>query len=196
MQRQVKEQLYEANKDDLDGMVWMWSTALDSRTCETCAVLDQKRWDQDDSSRPQWPVHPGCRCEALLIDPEDEFWDETRRTAQQIRPVEKGPYEDGYKTPITLDGKRYYRKAVTVTTGKPPTRLADVYKSWAKQSPDPEKAPSISLVAALGPTRARYFRRLVLEKGMDPERALNAMLTGKPGAQKWIPVQNLTLTKK
>ena len=27
MQRQVKEQLYEQNKNQLGGMVWMWSTA-------------------------------------------------------------------------------------------------------------------------------------------------------------------------
>ena len=52
MQRQVKEELYEQNKSQLGGMVWMWSTALDSKTCETCAPLDQMRWDQGDSSRP------------------------------------------------------------------------------------------------------------------------------------------------
>ena len=42
-------------------------------------------WDQGDSSRPDWPIHPNCRCEALLIDPEDEFWNQTERTVQQIR---------------------------------------------------------------------------------------------------------------
>ena len=51
MARQVKEQLYEENKDALEGMVWLWSTALDSRTCETCAPLDGRRWAEDDSSR-------------------------------------------------------------------------------------------------------------------------------------------------
>ena len=192
MQRQVKEELYEQNKDQLDGMVWMWSTALDSKTCETCAPLDQRRWAQGDSSRPQWPIHPNCRCEALLIDPEDEFWNETERTAQQIRPVSEGEYKGkgAYKTPIKVKGEKYYRKAVTVTSDRPPTRLADVYASWATSD------HNASLVAAMGPTRARYFYRQFNEFNKDPEQILNSMLTGKPGAQKWIPVQKLALRKK
>ena len=191
MQRQVKEQLYEENKSQLGGMVWMWSTALDSRTCETCAPLDQRRWDQGDSSRPDWPLHPNCRCEALLIDPEDEFWNETERTVQQIRPVDDGEYKGkgAYKTPIVVKGKKYYRKAVTVTSDRPPTRLADVYARWAKDS-------SASLEAAMGPTRAAFFRRQFNEHNRDPEQILNAMLTGKPGAQKWIPVEKLATAKK
>ena len=210
MQRQIKEELYEQNKSQLGGMVWMWSTALDSKTCETCAPLDQQRWDQGDSSRPQWPIHPNCRCEALLIDPEDEFWNETERTVQQIRPVEKGAYtyrgtpankltgakwdearrKGYYKTPIKVKGEKYYRKAVTITSDRPPTRLADVYGSWATSDSNP------SLVAALGPARARYFYRQFNEFNKDPEQILNAMLTGKPGAQKWIPVEKLALPKK
>jgi hypothetical protein len=192
MQRQVKEELYEQNKSQLGGMVWMWSTALDSKTCETCAPLDQRRWEQGDSSRPDWPIHPNCRCEALLIDPEDEFWNETERTVQQIRPVEKGPYKGkgAYKTPIKVKGEKYYRKAVTITSDRPPTRLADVYGSWATSETNP------SLVAALGPTRAKYFYRQFAEFNKDPEQILNAMLTGKPGAQKWIPVEKLARRKK
>ena len=90
MARQVKEQFYEENKDATEGMVWMWTTALDSRTCETCAPLDGRRWRQGENGRPSWPLHPNCRCQCVLIDPEDPFWEETERTAQQIRPVEKG----------------------------------------------------------------------------------------------------------
>ena len=192
MQRQVKEELYEDNKEQLGGMVWMWSTALDSKTCEQCAPLDQMRWNQKDKNRPEWPLHPNCRCEALLIDPEDEFWNETERTAQQIRSVDKGPYKGtgAYKTPITVKGKEYYRKAVTVTSDRPPTRLADVYASWATSD------HNASLVAAMGPTRARYFYRQYSKFNKDPEQILNEMLTGKPGAQKWIPVEKLVLLKK
>ena len=207
MQRQVKEQLYEQNKSQLGGMVWMWSTALDSKTCETCAPLDQMRWDQGDNSRPDWPIHPNCRCEALLIDPEDDFWNETQRTAQQVRPATKRvldkdtgkwktvktePYKGkgAYKTPVKIKGEKYWRKAVTVTSDRPPTRLADVYASWATSDSNP------SLVAALGPTRAKYFYRQFAEFNKDPEQILNAMLTGKPGAQKWIPVEKLATRKK
>ena len=69
----------------------------------------------------------------MLIDPEDDFWNETERTVQQIRPVEKGEYkgDDAYKTPIKVKGKMYYRRKTTVTSDRPPTRLADVYASWA-----------------------------------------------------------------
>ena len=192
MQRQVKEELYEQNKSQLGGMVWMWSAALDSRTCQICAPLDQMRWDQGDSSRLQAPIHPNCRCEVLLIDPEDEFWNGRERTAQQIRPVEKGAYKGkgAYKTPITVKGEKYYRKAVTVTSDRPPTRLADVYASWATSGTNP------SLVAALGPTRAQYFYRQFAEFNKDPEQILNSMLTGYPGSQKWIPVDKLSIGKK
>jgi hypothetical protein len=206
MQRQVKEELYEENKSQLGGMVWMWSTALDAKTCETCAPLDQRRWDQDDDSRPVWPLHPNCRCESILIDPEDEFWNETQRTAQQVRPATKRvldkdtgkwktvktePYKGkgAYKTPVKINGKQYWRKAVTVTADRPPTALADVYASWATSPTNP------SLVAAMGPTRARHFHRQFAEFNRDPEQILNAMLTGKPGAQKWIPVDKLRVKK-
>jgi hypothetical protein len=205
MQRQVKEELYEQNKEQLTGMVWMWSTALDSRTCETCAPLDQQRWDQGDSSRPDWPLHPNCRCEALLIDPKDKFWNETQRTAQQVKPatlrkkdketgkwktVKTKPYtgKGAYKTPVKVNGKKYWRRAVTVTSDRPPTRLADVYARWATDG-------TASLEAAMGPTRAAYFNRQFNEFNKDPEQILNAMLTGKPGAQKWLPVDKLRVKK-
>ena len=205
MQRQVKEQLYEENKNQLGGMVWMWSTALDSKTCETCAPLDQMRWDQGEK-RPDWPIHPNCRCEALLIDPEDEFWNETERTAQQVKPATKRikdketgkwktvktkPYTGtgAYKTPVKVNGEKYWRRAVTVTSDRPPTRLADVYARWATDG-------TASLEAAMGPTRAAYFKRQFSEFNKDPEQILNAMLTGKPGAQKWIPVEKLATRKK
>ena len=59
----------------------MWSTALiqprtDLRDLRT---LDQRRWEQGIHSTP---THPNCRCEAVLIDPEDEFWNETDANGQ------------------------------------------------------------------------------------------------------------------
>ena len=202
MQRQVKEELYEQNKHLMKGMVWMWTTGLDSKTCETCAVLDQRRWEQDDPTRPEWPLHPHCRCEALLIDPEDEFWNETQRNAQQIKPATKRvkdketgkwktvktePYtgKGAYKTPVKINGKQYWRKVVKVTSDKPPTSLSDVYARWATDS-------STSLEVAMGPTRARYFKKQFNEFNKDPEQILQSMLTQAPaGQQKWIPVKQL-----
>ena len=176
MARQVKEQVYQQNKAATEGMVWQWSTALDSRTCETCAPMDGQRWEQGDSSRPNWPIHPNCRCQSMLIDPEDDFWNGREVTAQQIRPVEQGAYADGYKTPIKINGEKFYRKAITVTsdTGRP--RYSDVLARWATDS-------STSLDEALGPARARWFKAQYQKMNADPQRILQAMLTQKPAGQ-------------
>lgn len=186
MARQVKEQLYEQNKAATEGMVWQWSTALDSRTCETCAPLDARRWPQDgQTSPPTWPIHPNCRCQSLLIDPEDPFWNGDEVTAQQIRPAEKGAYADGYKTPITINGEKFYRKAITVTsdTGRP--RYSDVLAKWATDS-------STSLDEALGPSRARWFKAQYQKMNADPQKILQAMLTQKPaGQQTFISLEAL-----
>ena len=204
MARQVKEQVYEDNKEATEGMVWMWTTALDSKTCQTCAPLDQERWDQGDSGRPSWPLHPNCRCQTVLIDPEDDFWNQTSVNAQQVKPAEvwkkkkdgkmgwvkTEPYKDkgAYKTPVVIDGKKYWRTSVTVTSDKPPTRLADVYARWATDS-------NASLEAAMGPRRAAFFKKQFNEFNRDPEQILNAMLTGNKGAQQWIPVEKLAIRK-
>ena len=208
MARQVKEQLYEENKDALEGMVWLWSTALDSRTCETCAPLDGRRWAEDDSSRPDWPLHPNCRCQSMLIDPEDAFWNSGEVTAQQIRPFEHGAYSykgtpidqlsgaklreaskaGHYKTPITIDGKKYWRKTVTVTGQGGPPRYSDVLAKWAQE----KDGSMASLNQALGPERARWFKTQMGRMNADPQQILQAMLTQAPaGEQTWIPIKAL-----
>ena len=48
MAKEVKETVYKANAPALEGLVWEWEAALDSRTCPTCMPLDQQRWDQGD----------------------------------------------------------------------------------------------------------------------------------------------------
>ena len=81
--RQIKDQLYNANKEAMEGMVYQFTSALDSKTCQTCAVLDRQRWDNKNDA-PVTPIHPNCRCQVLAIDPEDPFWNEQRRNGQQI----------------------------------------------------------------------------------------------------------------
>ncbi|MBP04322.1 MAG: hypothetical protein CMA72_06015 [Euryarchaeota archaeon] len=186
MARQVKDEVYDANADAMEGMEWQWTTALDSRTCETCAPMDGQRW-KDKQEVPQWPLHPNCRCQALPIDPEDEFWSDKQITAQVIRPVEKGPYkgEGAYKTPVVINGKKFYRKAVTVTSDTPPPNYSDTLAYWAKNS-------QTSLNEAMGPSRAAWFTKEYDRLNRDPQQILQAMLTGKPGAQKWIPIQKLS----
>ena len=49
MAKEVKEAVYDANKDALEGLEWEWVAALDSRTCPTCMPLDGERWPLNDT---------------------------------------------------------------------------------------------------------------------------------------------------
>ena len=186
--QQVKEAVYQEFDDALEGMVWEHSCALDSRTCPTCMPIDGAQWAQGDSSRPSVPIHVGCRCQQVLIDPEDPYFEENSKTAQVIRPAEKGPYEGGYRTPIRINGKTFYRKNVEVKSDTPPPRYADVLQRWAKSS-------STSLDEALGPERARIFKRELDRMNADPQQILLWMLRGQPGAQRFIPLDELVEKK-
>ena len=110
------------------------------------------------------------------------------RCSSIYSPVEKGAYT-GKGVPLTkrrsqVKGEKVLPQGdVTITSDRPPTRLADVYGSWATSE------NNASLVAALTmcPTRLesiKYFYRQFNEFNKDPEQILNSMLTGKPGAQK------------
>ena len=96
---QIKEQVWDANADAVSGFVYQWSSALDSRTCATCAPLDNKTW-KTRREAPTVPIHVNCRCQLLLIDPEDEFWQDDKRTGQQISET---PYKTGYKTKVKVN---------------------------------------------------------------------------------------------
>ena len=191
MAREVKEAIYDANAPALEGLVWEWEAVLDSRTCEICMPLDQTRWEQGDPARPEWPIHPNCRCQTVLVDPEDTEFADQARTAVVIRPVEKGPYKQtksgktrAYKTPTKVKGKDFYRKTTTVTSDTPPPRYADVLAKWATDS-------NTSLVEAMGVQRAAYFKQELNRFNRDPQQILESMLRGKPGEQQWIPLQQL-----
>lgn len=186
MARQVNEDVYKANKDQLGDMVWEWTSAMDGAVCAQCAPLDGKRWEQGEE-RPQWPLHPNCRCRDQLIDPDDPFWKQNTKVGEQYRPVKGNkPYEGptALKTPVKINGKRYYRMKVEVTSDSPPARLADLYGKWAYSSQK-------SLEAAIGPARARYFRRQMDEFNKDPQQILTDMLRGEDGNTSWIPLKDL-----
>jgi len=57
--RQVNEEVFRANEEQLSGLQWEWVAALDSKTCPTCAPLDGQRWDKR-SDAPEWPLHVNC----------------------------------------------------------------------------------------------------------------------------------------
>ena len=109
-------------------MVYQFTTALDSRTCENCAVYDGNRADSLDDLPPT-PLHPQCRCTRLPIDPEDPFWDDQRRNSQRLyteepkykgTPVSKlkgAKWQEArdkgfYKTKVKVNGEMYWRRVM------------------------------------------------------------------------------------
>ena len=173
--RQIKEELYAANTDAMEGMVYQFSSALDSRTCPTCAVLDGQRWDKQ-SEAPTTPIHPNCRCQVLPIDPEDPFWNEQRRNGQQIS---REKYATGYKTKVKVKGELFYRKAVSFQ--------GDSFGDYLASSNLTTQTEFFGGGAA-GQRRARYFRRQLDKVNKDPRQILVEMLNGPANAKKFIPV--------
>jgi len=175
MSRQIRDELYDANKGALKGFVYLFTSALDSRTCPSCAPLDGKRYDSK-SEAPTTPLHVNCRCQVLAIDPEDEFWDETKRTGQQISET---PYKTGYKTKVKVKGDQFYRKAVEFNG----TDYSD-YLASSNMTTQTEFFGG----GRIGERRARYFRSQIDKVNKDPQDILSSMLTGPSNAKKFIPL--------
>ena len=187
MAHAIKDLLVLENEEDLGGLVWLWSTLLDSRTCERCAPLDQRRYAQDDPNKPYWPLHIGCRCQLVLIDPDDEFWNAPQREGTQIRDEEAGAYATGDKTAEKYGDKKFFERSIKVKApdGNPPVRYSDVLARWADTS-------MTSLEEALGKGRAAWFKREYQRTKADPQKILQKMLTAAPvGDQTWIPLKQL-----
>ena len=172
---QIKEQVWDANADALSGFVYQWSSALDSRTCATCAPLDNKTWKTRQEA-PTVPIHVNCRCQLLLIDPEDEFWQDDKRTGQQISET---PYKTGYKTKVKVKGDQFYRKAVEFNG----TDYSD-YLASSNITTQTEFFGG----GRIGERRARYFRSQIDKVNKDPQDILASMLTGPSNARKFIPL--------
>ena len=94
------------------------------------------------------------------------------------------PLRGRVQTPIVINGKTFYRKAVQVTSDTPPPRYADVLAYWAKKS-------RTSLDEAIGPERAQIFIRELDRMNADPQQILLWMLRGTPGARRFIPLDVL-----
>ena len=187
MAHAIKDALALQNNQYLGGKMWLWSTLLDSRTCERCAPLDQTRYPQNAENLPYWPLHIGCRCQLLLIDPDDEFWNSPQREGTQIRGEDAGAYATGGKAAEKYGDKKYFERSIQVKApdGKPPVRYSDVLARWADTS-------MTSLEEALGKGRAAWFKREYQRTKADPQKILQKMLTNAPvGDQTWIPLKQL-----
>ena len=170
--RQVKEAVWNANEDSFArlGLKYEWVAALDSRTCPTCAPLDGDVRDKK-TDFPSTPVHVNCRCQVVLVDPEDPGKIRYGQQAYDQQPTGKGVY----KTKKKVKGEELFRKNVEVKTvdGKSP-RYADFL------------ANSNRTTQAMffgggnpGAVRAERFRRMI-KNGRSPQDALKDLTNRVP----------------
>ena len=182
---QVKRQVWRDNADQLTGMVYMWSSALDSRTCENCGFWDQQRREKRDELPPK-PLHVNCRCDVLLIDPTDKFWKEGERNGQQISET---PYtgSKSYKTKIKVKGKTFYRRIKTFTGNDYADYIAQSNKTTQLQffGGGPLPSPK-NPKGGIGYRRMEYFRDQISRVNRDPQEILASMLSHPPNAPKFI----------
>ena len=180
--RQVKEEVWNANRDAFArlGLKYEWVAALDSRTCPTCAPLDGEVKDKK-SDFPATPVHVNCRCQVVLVDPEDPG---RVRYGQEVK-VQKPTGEGAYKTKKKVKGESFYRKNREVQTidGKSP-RYADFLATA-----DRKTQQMFFGGGNAGSIRAEQFRQSLKTK--NPQEALIALTNkeakGKP-SRRFKPV--------
>ena len=162
--RQVKEEVWDANRDAFArlGLKFEWVSALDSRTCPTCAPLDGVVRDNK-GDFPKTPVHVNCRCQVVLIDPEDK----SRVRYGQEAMVRKPTGDGAYKTQKVVKGEELYRRNREVRTvdGKSP-RYADFLATA-----DRKTQQMFFGGGNAGSIRAETFRRL-MAKGTPADKAL------------------------
>jgi hypothetical protein len=169
MNRQVNEQVWNDNQFSSD-LRWEWVAAFDSRTCQVCAPLDNIL-RKDRKSFPNWPVHVNCRCQVVLVDPEDT----DARAGIDISPEEDGFEKKGgrkYKSKINVKGDKFYRKAFDVK-GENPS-----YADFLAQADRVTQGTFFGGDNA-GSIRAERFRSLI-KQGYKPREALNKLITNAP----------------
>ena len=165
--RQVKEEVWNANRDAFArlGLKYEWVSALDSRTCPTCAPLDGEVRDNK-GDFPKTPVHVNCRCQVVLVDPEDPGKIRYGQEAMVTRPSGEG----AYKTQKKVKGEKLYRRNREVETvnGKSP-RYADFLASA-----DRKTQQMFFGGGQAGSNRAQDFVNAI-KRGKSPQRALIEM---------------------
>ena len=167
MARQVKEQVYEDNKD-VRGHGLAVDHGLDIEL-----VRRVRRWMEGVGNRVRnvhWPLHPNCVAKRI-IDPEDDLGRDGT-TAVQIRPVEKGP------TQAITPTRRQSRSTEEVLpqdrqgdVRQPTDAHSDVLARWAKDG-----NASLEVHGAIS---CAWFKAQYDRMNADPQQILQAMLTGK-----------------
>lgn len=180
---QITEATWEANMEAINeaGFVYEYVATLDSRTSEQCAFLDGETWEKL-ADAPKPPLHPNCRSQLVLNDPDDPFFNEAQRTGQQLY-EEKQP--DGYATKVKVKGEKFFRKAKDVQGG---TRYVD-YIADSNRLTQREFFGG-GPAGGVGDQRADFFRREV-SGGKDPRQVLREMTSGTGGNRRFLPAANL-----
>jgi len=183
--RQVNEQVWDANPLS-DGLMWEWTSALDSRTCPRCAPLDS----ETKSSRKEWasyagglpPLHVNCRCSILPMDPDDPG---AVRTGTMIAKREAGLTKGvKYKSKVYVKGEKFYRSTIVVkdTAGKAVRN--PTYGDFLVSVNETSRAEFFG-GGEQGRNRASRFMVRV-RNGENPEVALSKMVTGPPGRTTFV----------
>jgi len=169
MNRQVNEQVWNENNFSSD-LRWEWVAAFDSRTCPVCAPLDNLVRKKRESF-PEYPIHVNCRCQIVLIDPEDT----DPRAGIDVSPEKDGFNKKAgrkYKSKVNVKGEQLFRKAFDVKGENPG------YADFLSQS-DIKTQGMFFGGGNAGSIRADRFRTFI-KGGLPPREAMQKLITNAP----------------
>ena len=196
--RQAKEAVWNANADALKrlGLKYEFVAALDSRTCPTCAPLDGEEKDSRDDF-PKTPVHPNCRCQVILIDPDDKGkvrYGQQALTKKELADVKGG--EGVYKTQKKVKGEMMGRQNIEIGTKGPKNNpQSPRYADFLNKSNQTTQEMFFGGGNA-GAVRAERFRQMI-KRGKSPQKALEELTKVKEGTRSFVKAKPLeTVTQK
>ena len=189
MNRQVSEQVWDANPIEGDEWVYEWVSAMDPLVCPVCAPLDGKT-RPNRSDFPQWPLHFNCRCTVVLINK-----DEKEDVRYGIEVSDKEPTYKGrklselkgaerrealasglYASKTKVKGEKLYRRTKPIKAEGRQRRPS--YGDYVDQSTEETQAMFFGGGNA-GAERARNFRQWV-DSGKTPDQALSKVIINMP----------------
>ena len=189
MNRQVNEQVWEANPIEGDEWVYEWVSAMDPRVCPVCAPLDGKT-RPNRSDFPQWPLHFNCRCTVVLINKDEKEDVRVGIEVSDSEPTYKGrkiselkgaerreALASGlYATKKKVKGQPMYRRTQRIFAQGRQRRPS--YGDYVVQSTDETQAMFFGGGNA-GEERAQNFRQWIAA-GKTPQQALSKVIINMP----------------
>ena len=190
MNRQVHEQVWEANEVSGDEWGYEWVSALDPRVCPVCAPMDGKVRDKR-SDFPLWPAHFNCRCQVVLID-KDEREDvrfgvevSEKQFTYNGKPINELKGEERkkalgsgyYASKVKVKGERLNRRVKEFDAAPGQRRVT--YGDYLSQSTDQTQAAFFGGGKG-GAKRAADFRAW-MAAGKTPAQAMQKTIINMPG---------------